>query len=214
MFIELVEYLRCPQDHLETHCVLSTAAMSGRYVVSGVAGCPACQREYSIERGIVKFGAPPSPPSGLTLPDVDAVHALLNVASPGGNVVLVGTAGHLAAELGKRLEGVHLVGINAPPGTQDGSGLSLLENDSSIPLRSAMARGLVVGPEYVSWGADAVRVLLPGLRLVVLKEEFDVHGVERMAVGQGMWVGRKISEVVRIEKRREEGRGKREEDKP
>jgi hypothetical protein len=159
-------------------------------------GCPSCQREYLIDQGVVRFGPPP-PHTSTSLPDADTLPAVLNISSPGGNVVLVGSAAQLARDLQHRLEGVHIVGINAPATIHDGSGVSLLENSSSIPLRTAMARGVVLGPEYIAWGPDAVRVLLPGLRLAVLSERFESDGMELLATGRGMWVGKKASSVVR-----------------
>src|SRR5262245_9864629 len=99
MFVELVEFLRCPENHPESHCVLSTGAMNGRDIVRGLVGCPACQREYQIDQGIVRFGAPPNLPGGHHPADPEAVQALLGLSSAGGNVVLIGSAVRLAREL-------------------------------------------------------------------------------------------------------------------
>jgi hypothetical protein len=174
--------------------------MDGREVVRGLVGCPACQREYPIEQGVVHFGTAPHLASRRPPANVEAVQALLGLSSPGGNVVLVGSAVLIARDLGNRMEGVHFVGINAPSQVPGGAGLTLLECSTAIPLRGAMARGVVLGDEYStsSWSAEAVRVLLPGLRLVVLKDQFQVDGVEGIVSGQGMWVGKKDSSGNRV----------------
>ena len=56
-----------------------------------------------------------------------------------------------------------------------------------------MARGVVIGAEFTEqrWLQEGARVLLNGLRLVVMYEEVNVDGVGQLAVGDGMWVGRK-----------------------
>jgi hypothetical protein len=90
--------------------------------------------------------------------------------------------------------GVHCVGINAPPDVEELPMLSLLQTDRVIPLRQAMARGVVVGAELAAtpWVAEAVRVLLPGRRVVIESEQPRLpDGVTNLAVGQGLWVGEK-----------------------
>jgi len=203
VFIELTEFLRCPADHPEAHCVLVPLEMAGRAVVSGTIGCPACQREYPVRQGIVRFGPRPARDPVGAVPDPAALQALLGIASPGGYVVLVGSAAHAARELAPLLEGVHLVGINAPREVAPGPHLTLLEAPEGIPLRSAIARGVVLGRDFAAapWSHGSARVLLKGLRLVVLADDVAVEGVELVARAPGVWVGQK----------REEGGGKREE---
>ena len=166
---------------------------TNRDVIEGVVGCPACQRSYPIRDGIVRFGNPPQMEEPADLPDAGAVQALLGVTTPGGNVILVGSAARLAVPLGDLIGGVHLVGVNAR-GARGGPGLSLLEGASAIPLRDALARGVVLGSEYTMqpWTAEAARIMLPGLRLVALREDLRIEGVERMVTGQGMWVGQRL----------------------
>src|SRR3989442_14665905 len=79
--------LRCPEAHAEAFLVLSTGEMVGRMVRSGLLGCPACQREYPIVKGVAHFsasgtgavrppprkragagGGPPPSPAAHTLP--------------------------------------------------------------------------------------------------------------------------------------------------
>jgi hypothetical protein len=62
-----------------------------------------------------------------------------------------------------------------------------------IPLRPAMARGVVVGADRTGavWLEEAQRVLLRGRRLVVEQEDVEPPGINRLAVGQGLWAGEK-----------------------
>jgi hypothetical protein len=55
-----------------------------------------------------------------------------------------------------------------------------------------MARGVVLGGEAVDWVAEARRVVLPGQRVVVLRDAVPVvEGLETLASGDGLWVGRR-----------------------
>ncbi len=207
MFIELSEFLRCPEPHEETFCVVAPDEMVGRMITRGVVGCPVCRREYPIEDGVVRFGAghpePVGDPGGAPPPDPDVVQALLGLGGPGGFVVLVGTAGRLAGPLAERMGGIHFVGTNPPPDVAASPALSLLVHPTRIPLRNAMARGVMLGAEYAAepWIAEGTRVLLNGLRLVVVGEAVVAPDLERLAVGRGLWVGQKIG-------KREPGSGK------
>jgi len=205
MHIELIEHLRCPEEHREEFLVLSTSEMNGRMVSLGVVGCPVCHRDFEIVDGIVDFtavvqGKPqsrsvrrtPAPASPVVL-EAESLQALLDLGGPGGFVVLLGSASRHAVGLAALMGGVHFVGINAPPDVEPLPPLSLLQCDRMIPLRRAMARSVVVGAEVAttSWVAEARRVLLPGRRLVIEREGVTPEGVKPLAVGDGLWVGEK-----------------------
>jgi hypothetical protein len=198
MFIELAEFLRCTGGHEEMHCVVFPEVMVGRTVIRGTVGCPVCRLEFPIEEAIVQFAPPDSHPTDLQAPTrlpVDAltVGALMGLTGPGGYAVLLGSAGLLATDLATVIGGVHFVGINAPREVEPSSVLSLVRTLDSVPLRSAMARAVVIGAEYAAakWISESVRVLLGGLGLVVLTTDVTVEGVEQLAVGNGVWVGKK-----------------------
>jgi hypothetical protein len=214
MHIELTEMLRCPEPHAEEAMVLSTGEMIGRMVRSGLVGCSVCRKEFLIVDGVVDFtgrgtgeggrvraeatpSPVPPPPSRISLPDYpQALQALLELSGPGGFVVLLGTAARRAVGLAGLMAGVHFIGINAPPPPEieELPVLSLLRSDQKIPLRSAMARGLVVGADFATspWLVEAHRVLLRGRRFVVEHEKPDLPiGLERLASAEGLWVGEK-----------------------
>ncbi len=197
--------LRCPETHEEAFLVMSTGEMVGRMVRSGILGCPVCRKEYPIVKGVVNFsargpgeGLPPrqkyavasgDPPRS---PDAQTLQALLDLSGPGGYVVLVGSAARHAVGLAALMGGIHLIGVNAPADVEELPVLSLLACETMIPLRRAMARAVVVGPERASppWLIEALRVLLPGRRLVIEDELASAPaGLKQLAVGQGLWVG-------------------------
>lgn len=191
MFIELSEMLRCPGPHEETPLVVATEVMEGRSVRRGVVGCPACGAEYPIHDGIIRFGEPPRPRDPHHVAEADTLAALLGLGGPGGYVALVGAACRRAEELAALLDGIHFVGINAPPGAVERDVLSLLESDGMIPLRTGMARGVVVGGDFANapWLDETARVVLPGRHVVVEREGVEVDGLTGLATGRGLWLG-------------------------
>src|SRR5712691_6405003 len=197
MHIELTEMLRCPEPHREEFLVLSTGEMSGRMVRAGVVGCPVCQKEYEIVEGIVYFsrhetretgnrGDVTFPVSRVPLPDAQTLQALLDLGGPGGYVVLLGSAARYAVGLAALMGGIHFLGVNPPADVEELPVLSLLVCERKVPLRDAMARGVVVGSESsaAAWLTEARRVLLPGRRLVVEDETARPDGITQLATGQ------------------------------
>lgn len=209
MHIELTEMLRCPESHREEMLVLSTGEIRDRMVRSGLIGCPVCHKEYPISRGVVNFrrsqdrvaGDKPSssrpaynPPSPLPSADAAKLQALLELSGPGGYVVLIGSAVRQAPRLSGLMEGIHFVGVNAPLEMEEQPTLSLLYANERVPLRSAVARGVVVGADLATspWLVEAHRVLLRGRRFVVENEEPELPiGLVKLAAEHGLWVGEK-----------------------
>jgi uncharacterized protein YbaR (Trm112 family) len=191
--------VRCPERHEEGFLVLSTGEMLGRMVRSGLLACPTCGREYPIVKGVVRFSGSGRAPSGTAprspLPapvDAQTLQALLDLSGPGGYVVLLGSAARHAVELAGLMGGIHFVGVNAPDDVEELPVLSLLACETLIPLRQAVARAAVVGPDRLGaeWLAEARRVVLPGRRLVIESENVAAPaGLVRLALGQGLFVG-------------------------
>jgi uncharacterized protein YbaR (Trm112 family) len=193
MFIEVTDLLRCPAAHDESYLVLIPDAVRDRLVEWGRLGCPACGREFPIEAGVARFG--PVEPVRATLagPAAEGVHALLGLDGPGGYVALAGTAARYAADLATLLPGVHLVGVDAPDGTRESDRLSLVEAPR-LPLKTGAVRGIVLGEPFGGdpvWQADAVRAVLPGLRVVGSGRPPSLAGFELMGEAAGWWVGRR-----------------------
>jgi uncharacterized protein YbaR (Trm112 family) len=203
MFIEVAEILRCPRDHEPTYCVVTTNEMVARRVLRGVLGCPVCAAEYPIIDGIVEFGVDPLFGSGarsddLTveeMPDAPDVLALLGITDPGGYAVLMGSVARLGSHLAALVPGIHFVAVNPPPDVGETDFLSVVRTERLAPIASNMVRGVVLGKEYSMepWLSEGARILLNGLRLVAVREDANVPGLEKMASGRGMWVGRKLA---------------------
>lgn len=202
MHIELTEMLRCPQPHREEMLVLSTGEVKERMVRTGIIGCPVCHKEYPISQGIVNFRSSVdprrrpehAPPPPLPSADAASLQALLELSGPGGYVVLVGSAARHAMRLGALMQGIHFVGINAPSEMEERPILSLLSATEKVPLRTAVARAVVIGADLATspWLVEAHRVLLRGRRFVVENEAPELPiGLVQLAAENGLWVGEK-----------------------
>lgn len=198
MFIELSEFLRCPEAHEDSFCVVVPDEMDGRMIVRGTVGCPVCRREYPIRHGVVHFagaGTAGRVEGALQATDPQVVWPLLGLTNPGGFVTLVGSAVRLAGALAERRGGVHFVGVNPPVGLAYSPELTLLAHPDKIPLRQSSARGVVLGAEAARepWISEGTRVLLNGQRLVAVAESVSAPGLDQLAAGRGLWVGQKRS---------------------
>lgn len=192
VFIELTDHLRCTEDHPEQFLVLLPDQMEGRRVASGNLGCPVCGKVVPLLAGIADFGGG-IPSTGAPLLSVDAVAAFLGLSGPGGYVCLAGSASGLAGELAERLSGIRLVVINPASGIADTDAVSVLRA-SRLPIKSGSMRGVVLGADLAGrpdWVTDAVRAVLPGLRMVIEGGGPPAEGVEVLGRLTGCWVGQK-----------------------
>ena len=196
MQIDLTDHLRCLEPHEESYLVLLTGRMVGRRVMTGHLGCPVCGKGVKIRDGVADFaGAVPGGEHTALKPDAAA--ALLGLGGPGGWVALAGSAAGLAAGLAPLLPGVQLVAVNPPAALEHEEAASVLRAPR-LPLKSGSMRGVVIGGDVAGapdWVADAVRAVLPGLRVVVEAPAPSppLEGVEILASAPACWVGKKVS---------------------
>ena len=194
MQIDLTDHLRCLEPHEESYLVLLTGRMVGRRVVTGHLGCPVCGKEVKVRDGVADFsGAVPGNADTALTPDATA--AFLGLGGPGGWVALAGSAAGLAGGLAPLLPGVQLVAVNPPSALEDDAAASVLRAPR-LPLKSGSMRGVVIGGDVAGardWVADAVRAVLPGLRVVVEgpAPSPPPEGVEILASAPACWVGKK-----------------------
>jgi uncharacterized protein YbaR (Trm112 family) len=192
MFIELTDHLRCPEDHDESFLVLLPDNMDGRFVRTGRLGCPVCGRTFELVDGVFDAGGPTDDKnagaSGLT---GEAVTVLAGLSGPGGYLALVGPPASLWREIAERMPGVALVALNPLGDVVDGGGVSVIRS-GRIPLKSRSLRGVVLGRPYAEdphWVREAVRVVLPGLRVVGEGADPPGHSIDVMASTGSTWVG-------------------------
>jgi hypothetical protein len=193
LFIELTDHLRCPADHDESYLVLLPDQMDGRSVRSGQLGCPVCGRTFQVIDGVFDTQDAPkeSPDSTIELLDAESVGALVGLSGPGGYLVMVGAVSEAAEKLAEANPGVALVLVNPSPGTTDSPRMSVLRS-GRIPLKTRSMRGVVLSRPYaddLNWVREAVRVVLPGLRVVGEGANPPPDVIDLMASAGGVWVG-------------------------
>ena len=151
MFIELIETLRCPQPHEDSWLVGSFDELVDRDVRTGRLGCPVCRAEYPIVHGVAHFDADPAPPALAPAPSLapigsdDALRlaAMLDLASPGGLVVLEGEWGRAASMLAGFSEAQQLL-LNPPSGLAERERLSAVVCRGAVPVAASSCRGIAV----------------------------------------------------------------------
>ena len=149
MFIELIEMLRCPSPHDDSWLVGAFDWIVDRDVRAGRLGCPVCRAEYPIVDGVVQFSRRPAMDSGSITPGSvgpDAalqIAAMLDLASPGGLVVLEGEWGRAAAVLAGLVD-TQLLLLNAPPGVAERDGLSAIVCADTIPVALGSCRAIAL----------------------------------------------------------------------
>lgn len=191
MFIELTDHLRCPADHEESYLVLLPDEIRERSVRTGRLGCPVCGRTYAVTDGVLDLGGPGRPLPRETLLTPDALTALVGLSGPGGYLVLVGRPASAWREVAELNAGVGLIAVNPDVEVVDEPGISVLRS-GVLPLRSRSMRGAVLGSPFgedTRWIGEAVRVVLPGLRVVGEGKPPDGTQLELMAAAGGAWVG-------------------------
>jgi uncharacterized protein YbaR (Trm112 family) len=202
VLLELTEILRCPRDHEESFVVCVAHRSEGRHVHAGVVGCPVCLAEFPIREGELDLTERTDAPThrrteldGVAAGPLtaDALATFLDLRGPGGYVVLAGGAGRLAPALTALLPEVHHVIVNAPRDAARSPDCSYVSCPDRIPVKAAQVRAVVLGAGCTGgpWPAEAARVLLRGLRVVIEDERASPDGISELARGAGVFVGEK-----------------------
>lgn len=197
MFIELTEILRCPRAHDQSYMICAPVTMNGRNIVRGGVSCPACGADYPILGGVAYFSPPtilpPALPEPSTTLSADGARTFLGLDGPGGYVLLVGAAGRLARGLAQAQPGVMFVALNPPADVMPDERVSVLRSAAAVPLKQPSVRGAIVGSDHAlePWLAEASAVVLPGLRVVVERQDAQMAGVDELARGAGVFVGQR-----------------------
>lgn len=75
MFVELIESLRCPNDHDESPLIAQATKTENRRIHTGTLGCPVCHAEFPIREWVAWFGQIP-PIAGFELPSEETAMRL------------------------------------------------------------------------------------------------------------------------------------------
>lgn len=181
MQIVLTDVLTCPRCGPDFGLVVLADRLAERRVVQGSLGCANCREMYPIDQGLADLRFPPGPRPDPRTVDVTAeaeerspeealrLAALLGVTGGPGLILLVGSSTRLAAELVGIVPDIGIVAAGPDmAGREDVPGINRIQVESGLPLRSRSVRGVAVAvPDPEAYLAEAVRVLLPGGRIVI-----------------------------------------------
>lgn len=203
MFVELLDRLRCPNDHPDTWLVAAASRTAHRHLVEATLGCPVCSATFAVRDGEVWFGdaAPARPfPAG----DDEAVRAAaMLLLEERGLYVLDGGWGSLARAL-QGIQDVDLIVVDPPPDdAASGAGQGTLRGvGDRWPLAAASLHGIALSRGGAARVVDAVRALRTGGRLVAPVEATLPPGVRELAGDDRHWVAEKLADVVPLRRAR------------
>lgn len=195
MFIELIDQFRCPAPHEETWLVAAVDRLAGRHIAEGTLGCPVCRMTYPIAHGALALSPAPSEPrvaraaAPVDPAEVLRARALLDLAEPGGVVLLSGPAAELQDALQQECDAEYLL-LN-PVGIVPEPGRSVVWAEPRLPLANGALRAAYVCGEGIT--TVMLESIVAGLRVggrVVVPAGVGVPaGVTLLARDDREWVG-------------------------
>lgn len=213
MFIELIDSLRCTNDHADSWLVASIVRRDDRFVTEGELGCPVCLREYPIERGVVWFGSREKRDTAAILTDeptiMDAsgpdaavrIGAFLNVAE-GAAVLLGGTWARDAHALSEMIPS-RIFAFNPSEPVEESMSIGVVMSSEGIPLAPGMLRGVALDKATATPVAlmSAIKVLGPGDRLVAPADVAIPDEVAVLGRDEHFWVAEKRPPLISLVRR-------------
>lgn len=156
MFTEMVDTLRCIEDHEESWLVAAADRTEGRHIMTGVLGCPVCHAQYDIDGGIADFAGGGLLPVMLEQPGLEPTDelalklaAMLDLTDSGGYVILMGRWTRLASAL-RSITPVSVIALNPPPDVEMGDGVSGIRAFVRVPVLASSAHGVALDSTSVS----------------------------------------------------------------
>jgi hypothetical protein len=171
--------------------VAAADRMVGRHIVAGQLGCPVCEAIYRVDGGDVLFSPRTAPQAGPSdeVTDVLRTAAMLNLADPGGVVLLVGGWGAYADALSTVVD-AHILVLD-PTSVQ--AQASRVYAGGAVPLAAASVRAAATDtPDAV------VRAVKPGGRIVAPVSAPVPPGVKELARDEQYWVGETTGAPTRL----------------
>lgn len=213
MFIELIDSLRCTNDHADSWLVASIVRRDDRFVTEGELGCPICLREYPIERGVVWFGSREQHgTSAIAIDDPvmmdtsgpDAavrIGAFLNVAEAAA-VLLGGTWARSAHALSELIP-LRIFVLNPSEPIDESMSIGVVMSSEGIPLAPGMLRGVALDRATVTPAVltSAIKVLAPGGRVVAPADVAVPDDVAVLARDENFWVAEKRPPLISLVRR-------------
>jgi uncharacterized protein YbaR (Trm112 family) len=171
VFTELIDTLRCPNQHAQSWLVATSTRTVARHIMTGRLGCPECRANFEIVDGEVLFAAAATLRTTRTL-DSDAAFRLaaqLHLVEAPQPILLTGSWSRAVAPLRELVPTVTMfVGDGTSTITLDERVSSLRLPPSVIPLATGALRAVALDAHHASAEllAESARVLRTAGRLV------------------------------------------------
>jgi uncharacterized protein YbaR (Trm112 family) len=198
MFVDLLDKLRCPNDHEDSPFVAAASHTIDRHILEGTLGCPVCHAEYRIRGGAAEIGdaVPLARPTDAR--DNEAVvrlAALIGLDGRGGVYVLDYCSSLFTASLAELVPDAQFIVISASENVE-GAGLVIRGRGAVLPLAKGCALGIAVDDDSPERLRSAVQVLAPGGRLVAPARASVPDGINELARDTDHWVGERTAVPV------------------
>lgn len=211
MYVDLIDRLRCPNDHADTWLVATATRTAHRRLIEATLGCHECGAEFEVLDGEVRFGTRvESAPMPVSEDETMRAAALLRLEER-GLYLLDGGWGSLAPTLQQVLD-VDIILADPPtftPADPDASAASgeVVDTASKCTLRgvvdrwpiaSASLHGIAMQRVTNARLADALRVLRAGGRLIAPANAPVPAGARELARDERHWVAEKVGDVISL----------------
>src|SRR5512133_1489426 len=214
MFVDLIDRLRCPNEHADTWLVAAATRTAQRRLIEATLGCHECGAEYELRDGEVWFGARVEcAPMPVNADETMRAAALLRLEER-GLYLLEGAWGSLAASLQQVLD-VDIILVDpptvvperaaaeSPGGGVDAPGKCTLRGvGDRWPIAGASLHGVAMDRVTNARLADALRVLRAGGRLIAPASADIPAGARELARDERHWVAEKVGDVIPLARAR------------
>ena len=203
MLLALTDQLRCTEAHADSWLVARADVVEAGRMVEGVLGCPVCQAERAVHRGVVYWSGTEaeraSNGAGDPHPDrVIRIGALLAFGDSPMPFVLCGAEAAVASSL-SALSDVPLVLLD-PADDRAVLFASIVRGVPAIPFGGGSVRGIALDAGHCAPGfiASCVHALAPGGRLVAPAATPVPDGVRELARDAEHWVAEREAAPVTV----------------
>jgi hypothetical protein len=206
VFIEMIDLLRCINDHEDSWLVASFRNVTNRFITDGTLGCPICAAKYEIVNGVADFSAG----TALVQPITRALSArdreevatragaFLNATEPGATVVLGGSWAEAAHELSVMTDS-RVVALNPSGRGEESERVGFVRVAARIPLAEGKALGVALDAGFsADVMSSATRIVRPGGRIVAPASLPAPSHVSVLARDENYWVGEKAMETISL----------------
>lgn len=208
MYVDLIDRLRCPNEHADTWLVAAATRTAHRRLIEATLGCHVCGAEFELRDGEVWFGAGVESPPMPVNPDETMRAAALLQLEERGLYLLEGGWGNMAVAL-QQVVDVDIILADPPTVVSertaaDATGIgadaiakcTLRGVGDRWPIAGAALHGIAMERASSARLADAMRILRAGGRLIAPASALLPVGARELARDARHWVAEKVGDVI------------------